>query len=133
MRQVLLSMMAVVLLAMPVRADDAAIRAVISSQIEAFQVDDFDRAFTYASPTIQGIFGDAVNFGSMVRRGYPMVWRPAEVTYLSTDTIAGQLWQNVMIRDQSGALHILEYQMISGESGWKINAVRLRKDADGAV
>lgn len=39
------------LLAMPARADDAA-RQVISDQLDAFQQDDFDTAFTHASPMI---------------------------------------------------------------------------------
>lgn len=117
----------------PARADEGAIRSVISSQIEAFQKDDFETAFTYASPTIKSIFGTPERFGSMVRQGYPMVWRPAEVNFLSTDTIAGQLWQNVLIRDAGGALHILEYQMIEGTEGWKINAVRVRKAPAGTA
>ena len=106
------------------RADDAAIRTVISDQIAAFQSDDFARAFSYASPTIQGIFQTSDNFGRMVREGYPMVWRPADVTFLESKLIGGLLWQGVMVRDAQGALHILEYQMVETDAGWKINAVR---------
>ena len=46
----------------------------INGQIEAFQRDDFNAAFSYASPGIQGIFGTAERCGQMVRNGYPTVW-----------------------------------------------------------
>ena len=133
MRQLLLTLCAALLFSAPARADEAAIRDVISSQIEAFQADDFATAFTYASPTIRQVFRTPENFGVMVRRGYPMVWRPAEMNFLSIEMVDGLLWQNVMIRDQGGGLHILEYQMIQMESGWKINAVRMRRAPEGAA
>ena len=133
MRQLLLTLCAALLFSTTARADEAAIRDVISSQIEAFQADDFTTAFTYASPTIRQVFKTPENFGAMVRRGYPMVWRPAEMNFLSIETVDGLLWQNVMIRDQGGGLHILEYQMIQMENGWKINAVRMRRAPEGAA
>lgn len=133
MRMILLAMAILAGLSLPARADEPAIRQVISSQIEAFRADDFETAFTYASPSIKSIFGTPERFGVMVRKGYPMVWRPAEVQFLSIEEIAGQLWQNVAIRDATGALHVLEYQMISGDNGWKINAVRIKKAPQGAV
>ncbi len=133
MRYIIASFLLVASLVAPARADETAIQNVISSQIEAFKADDFATAFTFASPTIQRVFGNAENFGVMVRQGYPMVWRPAEVQFLAVDMIDGQLWQNVLIRDQAGQVHLLEYQMIPGENGWRINAVRLRKDTEGTA
>ncbi len=133
MRHFLFSLLATLALCAPVRADEAAIRGVIASQIEAFQADDFATAFGFASPTIRQIFRTPENFGTMVRQGYPMVWRPADVEFLSTDMIDGQLWQNVMIRDQQGGLFILEYEMIPLGDGWKINAVRMREAPGGTV
>jgi len=115
------------------RADSQSIRDVISSQIDAFLADDVVAAFDHASPTIQRIFGTPERFGEMVQQGYPMVWRPAEVTFLSTEERGGRLFQNVMVRDADGALHILEYEMIEGASGWKIDGVRLRAPAAGAA
>ena len=60
-------------------AQQAEIEGTISSQIEAFKADDFDQAFTYATPTLQRLFRSPQNFERMVTQGYPMVWRPAEV------------------------------------------------------
>ena len=77
------------------------------------------------SPTIKRLFGDPGNFGMMVQRGYPMVWDNADVRFLDLREIAGNLWQQVMIRDANGGLHMLDYQMIETEDGWQINAVQL--------
>ena len=109
------------------------IEGTIQSQIDAFLVDDFDRAFTFASPNIQGTFGSSDRFGSMVRNGYPMVWRPEDVQFLELRDLNGRLWQKVMVRDQGGKLHILDYQMIRTEAGWRINGVQLLPAPDLGV
>jgi len=114
-------------------AQAADVQAVISDQIAAFEADDFARAFTYASPTIQGIFGDEMNFGRMVRNGFPMVWRPADVRYLGGQARGPVFMQDVMIKDAQGRLHILEYEMIEGEMGWKINGVRVKPATPGTA
>lgn len=101
------------------------IEGTIQSQIDAFQVDDFATAFTFASPNIRRLFGNSDNFGTMVRQGYPMVWRPAEVRFLELRREAELLMQRVMIRDVNGVYHVLEYQMIAAGDGWQINGVRL--------
>lgn len=111
----------------------AGIEATISSQIEAFQADDFATAFSFASPSIQGMFGSPERFGAMVRQGYPMVWRPADVQYLELREIAGALYQKVQITDQSGRIHLLDYRMAPGENGWKISGVQILKAPDVSV
>ncbi|SMO55947.1 DUF4864 domain-containing protein [Ruegeria faecimaris] len=114
-------------------AQNAEIEANIAGQIQAFMVDDFATAFTFASPTIQRLFGTPENFGVMVRRGYPMVWRPADVRFLELREISGALWQKVMITDGDGQIHILDYEMIPQEEGWKINGVQLLGNSDPAA
>lgn len=101
------------------------IEATIGAQIDAFLKDDFAEAFTYASPNIQGMFGSSDRFGQMVQNGYPMVWRPDDVQYLELRDVAGNLWQRVQIRDKSGKIHALDYQMIQTSEGWRINGVQL--------
>lgn len=106
-------------------AEKFEITGTIQSQIDAFQADDFETAFTFASPMIKGIFGSPEQFGLMVKNGYPMVWRPAQVDYLELREIDGQLWQKVMVMDGAGNRHILDYQMIKTDSGWQINGVQV--------
>lgn len=121
------------LMASPILAKDdpqPQIQTVIENQIAAFKVDNFAVAFSYASPSIQSMFGTAENFGVMVQRGYPMVWRPAEVQFLDLRKMSGDFWQQVLIRDQAGVRHMVLYRMQKGPDGWRINGVQLGKPAD---
>lgn len=121
------------LAAFPVVAQEDPIQSTIEQQIEALQADDFATAFSYASPTIQGLFGTPENFGQMVQLGYPMVYRPSDVQMLDLRDIAGALYQRVLIRDAEGRGFLLDYQMIETPDGWKINGVdMLRQPEVGA-
>lgn len=112
---------------------DRGIEQTITAQIDAFLADDFAKAFTYASPNIQGMFGTSERFGQMVRNGFPMVWRPGDVQYLELRNVAGNLWQKVLIQDQNGGTHVLDYQMIETGEGWKINGVQILDAPDVAA
>jgi len=107
-----------------VQAQDRDVEQTIQSQIDAFLVDDFDTAFTYASPNIKRLFGSSERFREMVQSGFPMVWRPADVTYLEQREQGAGRVQNVLIRDANGVPHLLEYTMILTEQGWRIDGVR---------
>ncbi|MEX0348691.1 MAG: DUF4864 domain-containing protein [Paracoccaceae bacterium] len=132
MRRLILSLLIGLGLSLSAQAQSGEIEANIRAQIDAFKSDDFASAFTFASPSIQRLFGTPENFGAMVRNGYPMVWRPAEIRFLELRDVAGQLWQKVMITDAAGNLHVLDYQMIELENGWKINGVQIL-DAPGSA
>lgn len=109
------------------------IETVIRNQIEAFRTDDFIAAYSYASPNIRRLFGSAENFGLMVRRGYPMVWRPNGVQFLDLQNNGGRLLQSVQIRDMRGAYHILDYVMVQTPEGWRIDGVFLRPQLEASV
>lgn len=130
MRNGLYATMLAAVLALPAAAQEAPIQETIQSQIEALQADDFARAFTYASPTIKGMFGTPENFGAMVKEGYPMVYRPADVQMQDLRDVAGNLWQRVRITDQAGAGWVLDYQMVETPEGWQINAVQIMPAPD---
>ncbi|MFN4193958.1 MAG: DUF4864 domain-containing protein [Tabrizicola sp.] len=129
----LFALLLAVSLALPAKAQEGPIRETIQRQIEAFRADDFARAFTYASPTIKRLFGTPENFGAMVRNGYPMVHRPAQVEMGELREIAGNLWQRVRIVDQSGRAWALDYMMIETPEGWQINAVQILPAPDVGV
>ncbi|MBJ3762149.1 DUF4864 domain-containing protein [Maribius pontilimi] len=107
------------------QAQETDAQQVIADQITAFQADDFETAFSYASPMIKGMFGTPERFGMMVEQGYPMVYRPAEVRYLNAREVGPVTRQRVMMRDADGALHVLEYEMIQVDGAWQINGVQL--------
>ena len=122
--------LAFALLTLPAFAQQAPIQDTIRAQIQAFQVDDFSKAFTYASPTIHAMFGTPDNFGAMVRQGYPMVWHPSQVDMMDLRTVGGAFWQRVRVTDAKGQSYLLDYQMIEGPDGWLINAVQMQKAPD---
>ena len=133
MRPLLIALAVLIGLATPIAAQNSDIEATISGQFDAFRADDLDRAFTYASPTIKGIFGDPGTFGAMVSQGYPMVRDPADVRYLELREVAGPLWQRVEVTGPDGRVHRLDYQMIETGEGWKINGVQLLESPEVAV
>ena len=122
--------LAFVLLTLPAFAQEAPIQDTIRAQIQAFQADDFAKAFSYASPTIHQLFGTPDNFGAMVKQGYPMVWHPAQVDMMDLRTVGGALWQRVRVTDAKGQSYLLDYQMVESPAGWLINAVQMQKSPD---
>ena len=128
MRAILAAIFISVFVSGPLAAQDQKIEAienVISSQLDAFLKDDFATAFTFASPNIRSLFGSPDRFGMMVRQGYPMVWRPADVQYVGVEDGPGFKMQKVLITDQNGARHLLGYAMIQTPDGWQINGVQI--------
>ena len=55
-------------------ADADNVRGVIAAQLAAFEADDASRAFSFATPQLQKVFGSADNFLLMVRSSYPVVY-----------------------------------------------------------
>ncbi|WP_342076581.1 DUF4864 domain-containing protein [Yoonia sp. SS1-5] len=101
------------------------IESVIGNQLQAFNDRDLQEAWSYASPNIKRIFENPQNFGLMVERGYPMVWDNRQVEFLERREVNGAQMQKVMLRDPSGNLYVLLYQMIETGNGWQINGVQL--------
>jgi Domain of unknown function (DUF4864) len=130
MRNGLYAVLVAACFVLPAQAQEEPIQRTIQSQLDAFVKDDFATAFTFASPMIKGMFGTAENFGMMVTQGYPMVHRPSAVKMLELRTVAGNLWQRVMITDVEGRTHLLDYMMVETPEGWQINAVQLLPSPD---
>ena len=109
------------------------VQETISGQLEAFLQDDFDTAFKFASPSIRSMFKTSKNFGQMVQRGYPMVWRPQRYNFLEhRKDLAGRA-QDIQIIDQSGTAHYLRYFLIDTVNGWKISGVQFLNPSDYSV
>ena len=114
-------------------ADESKIQNVISSQIEAFQQGDIETAFNFASPKIQMLFGSPENFGKMVKNGYPMVWRPSDVTFLRQKADGGVIFQEMRFFDSSGKAHSFIYEMVEVAGSWKINGVFKIRSSDASA
>lgn len=119
----------------PLRPDDrAAVRLVIEGQLAAFAADDAEQAFSYASETIQATFMTARNFMDMVRIAYPVVYRPASLSFQVPVTKNAEVCQAVQMRDAMGvdwmALYTLKRQ---ADGVWKINGCVLQRGTDRAA
>ena len=107
-------------------ADQAAIRSVIEAQIEAFRRDDGAAAFSFASPTIQRMFGTPAQFMAMVRSGYQPVYRPREVDFRDPASIASGWNQPVVVVGPDGRAYLAIYEMqLQPDGVWRINGCRL--------
>jgi len=102
---------------------NAEIEATISKQIDAFRNNDIDTAFSFASPGLRQMFGNAQNFGTMVQQGYPMVWRPSAFQFETLRVEGAQYFQRILITDAAGVQHLLEYALSQTSDGWHINSV----------
>jgi hypothetical protein len=106
--------------------DREAIHGVIQGQLDAFRADDGGAAFSYASPGIQGMFGDAAHFLAMVKSGYPMVYRPRATTFGGLVEIDGLTVQKVRLVGPDGrptlALYYMEHE---ADGTWKIDGCQL--------
>jgi hypothetical protein len=114
-----------------VTADDqAAIRGVITRQIEAFKREDGEAAFAFASPHIQEQFGDPGRFLDMVRRGYPAVHRPRSVDFSELLIGDGTIVQQVELVGPDGQAELALYSMQRDSAGrWRIDGCILAQSA----
>jgi hypothetical protein len=120
--------------AAPGPADASAIRGVIAAQLNAFQHDDGNAAYSYASPTIQTLFHDADTFMEMVRTGYQPVYRAHDVEFRDLGPIEGRLVQQVYMVGPDGVAVIADYAMQKQPDGsWKIDGCSIQKAPDQGV
>ncbi len=91
--------------------DDGAVRAVVQGQLDAFANDDAKRAFSFAAPSIHQAFGSAPNFLAMVKRSYPVIYRPASVAFLKPDGKGDDAIQRVQMTDAAGESWLAIYSL----------------------
>lgn len=103
-------------------AEAQKILGVIVGQLQAFAVDDADRAFAAATPAVREAIGTPDRFLALVRGLYPMVYRPASVTFHEPRNETGTVLQFVEIKDDDGkswqALFEMEQQP---DASWRIS------------
>lgn len=109
------------------KADVKKIRALIEGQLAAFARDDAERAFSYAAPGIRQMFGTPERFLEMVRKGYPVVYRPASVSFLAPEGHDGSVIQAVEMTDGDGGVWVALYTLERQRDGsWRIGGCELQ-------
>ena len=114
--------------------DKARFQEIISSQIEAFRADDGARAYSFAAPSIRSKFQTSEIFMTMVRRGYPPVYRPRSVKFGAVTGELGGPTQKVHLIGPGGAAWTALYGMQRQPDGsWKISGVVLVREDDAGA
>ena len=102
-------------------ADEKNVRAVVEGQLAAFAKDDATKAFSFAAPNVREAVGNAPDFLTMVRRDYPVVYRPASVAFLKVEGKDGDALQRVQMLDASGNSWLALYSLArQKDKSWRI-------------
>jgi hypothetical protein len=109
------------------KEDAAAIRKVISEQIDAFRRDDGPRAFSFATAGIRAQFGTPEVFMDMVRTQYAVVYRPKSVQFQPPEIVDGQVVQPVRMTDAEGQTWLAIYPMLREAGVWRTNGCLLHR------
>ena len=104
------------------------IKFIVNQQLEAFQDDDFEKAYSFASPTIKKMFSSPEVFRKMVIGGYQAVYRPQSIKMGSVEIIKGVTTLKVYLVDPNGEFVTANYMMEKQENGeWLISGCVLSK------
>ena len=104
------------------------IKFIVNQQLEAFQNDDFEKAYSFASPTIKKMFISPEVFRKMVIGGYQAVYRPQSIKMGSVEIIKGVTTLKVYLVDPNGEFVTANYMMEKQENGeWLISGCVLSK------
>ena len=104
------------------------IKSIVNQQLEAFQNDDFEKAYSFASPTIKKMFSSPEVFRKMVIGGYQAVYRPQSIKMGSVEIIKGVTTLKVYLVDPNGEFITANYMMEKQENGeWLISGCVLSK------
>jgi hypothetical protein len=116
------------------RADAAAIRQVIQSQMNAFRIDDWNTAFAYAAPSIQTKFQSPQIFSQMVTQAYQPVYRPHGVEFREVKASEFGPTQEVFVVGPDGLSYLAYYTMEKQLDGtWRISGCYLVRAKDQSV
>ena len=100
---------------------------IIAAQISAFRADDGPTAYSFAAPVVRNIFPTPEIFMSMVKRGYPQVYRPQSFNF--TEALIdpmGRPAQKILVVGPDGKTYEALYSMEKQPDGtWRISGCTL--------
>lgn len=108
--------------------DRSEFQRIISNQISAFRADDAATAYSFASPSVKSKFTSSTMFMSMVRSGYPAVYRAKSFSFEGLSKELGDPTQRVKLIGPNGNTWFALYGLQKQPDGtWRISAVVLTK------
>ena len=111
-------------------AADPEIQSTITSQIDAFNQGDADRAESFAAPGIKTMFPDAGAFLGMVKQSYGALIHPRSTHFEPTVTSDRGAVQHVTVVDADGIVWTAVYAMEKVDGHWAISGCVLVKSPD---
>ncbi|HUQ38185.1 MAG TPA: DUF4864 domain-containing protein [Aestuariivirga sp.] len=125
---VLLAFMSVAAFAQSISATEKSeFQRIITAQISAFRADDGPTAYSFAAPVVRNIFPTPEIFMSMVKRGYPQVYRPQSFNF--TEALIdpmGRPAQKMLVVGPDGKTYEALYSMEKQPDGtWRISGCTL--------
>jgi hypothetical protein len=110
-------------------ADEKSVHAVVQGQLTALARDDASKAFSYAAPNVRQAVGTAAGFMALVRRSYPVIYRPASVAFLRPESRADEVIQRVQMRDARGDEWLATYSLQrQKDKAWRITGCQVVKN-----
>lgn len=110
----------------PSAQDWVDIRGVIQRQLDAFQQDDDETAYSYAAPSVKQRFPTAEAFSKMVRDKYTPMYSPREIKFLTPSIVQGRIMQGVQFLSDENQLLLAVFTVEKQEDkSWKIKACEL--------
>ena len=101
-------------------------KAVIEAQIEAMAIDDWPKAYSFASPDIRKRFVSPQRFKEMVLKGYKIVYRPRSISFQGVENFGVAPGFTFHMIGSDGQAARVVYLMIKDEDeGWRIAGVQL--------
>ena len=101
-------------------------KAVIEAQIEAMAIDDWSKAYSFASPAIRKRFGSPKRFKEMVLKGYKIVYRPRSISFQGVENFGvapGFVFH--LIGTDGQAARVVYLMIKDDDEGWRIAGVQL--------
>jgi Domain of unknown function (DUF4864) len=106
--------------------DEKNVRAAVEGQIAALAMDDANKAFSFTAPNVRETVGTATRFLAMVRKHYPMIYRPASIAFLRPEAQNEQVIQRVQMLDTDNnawlAIYSLQRQK---DRAWRITGCKV--------
>ena len=125
---VLLAFMSVAAFAQSIsETEKSEFQRIITAQISAFRADDGPTAYSFAAPVVRNIFPTPEIFMSMVKRGYPQVYRPQSFDFTEAliDPL-GRPAQKMRVVGPDGKTYEALYSMEKQPDGtWRISGCTL--------
>ncbi len=96
-------------------------REVVKQQLEAFKINDADKAYYFAAPLIKKQFEDPKSFMKMVEENYEPVSNPKNFYFIKSKFSNNEIYHQLQIISQSNQSYIATYSLVFYKKEWKIS------------